>query len=150
MAVEKYSIGGTPVDTDASEAFADIPQNRVMMVEKLTDKSASSPEVVQGLTSIESVFEHYKPSVDMNFETEEGTTRKETLQFSSVADFGINGITNQSSFLKDITTKKEQYQKIIKQLKSNKVLRQALTDPGSKQNVIDALTAMISELEQKK
>lgn len=150
MSVEKYNIGGTVADTDASEAFADIPQNRVLLAEKLTAKPASRPEVVQDLTSVEAVFDHFKPTIDMDFETEDGTSMKETLRFTNVGDFGIKGITNQSGFLKDLTAKKEQYQKIIKQLKSNKVLRQALTDSSSKQNVINALNAMIKELELSK
>ena len=150
MAVEKYNIGGTVAETDASEAFADIPQNRVLMVEKLTSKPAAKPEVVQDLTSMEAVFEHFKPSVEMDFETEEGTTRKETLSFTTVGDFGVKGITGQSAFLNDLSSKKDQYQKIIKQLKTNKVLREALKNAESKQNVINALNAMIKELELSK
>ncbi|MEO8109121.1 MAG: hypothetical protein ABI594_03770 [Ginsengibacter sp.] len=150
MAVEKYNIGGTVAETEAFEAFADIPQNRVLIAEKLTAKSASKPEIVQNLTSIEAVFDHFKPSIEMDFENEEGVTRKETLHFTGIGNFGVKGITNQSSFLNDLTLKKEQYQKIIKQLKGNKVLRQALSEEGSKQNVINALNAMIRELEQAK
>lgn len=150
MAIEKYNIGGTVADTDASEAFADIPQNRVLIAEKLTSKSATTPEIVQDLPSVEAVFEHFKPSIDMDFETEEGTSRKETLRFTNIGDFGVKGITAQSDFLHDLTSKKEQYQKIIKQLKTNKVLRQALTDPESKQHVISALNAMIKELDEAK
>ena len=36
MAIEPYGIGGTEVKTDAFEAFVDIPQNRVLLAEKLT------------------------------------------------------------------------------------------------------------------
>jgi hypothetical protein len=150
MAVEKYSIGGTVEATDASEAFADIPQNRVLMVEKLTAKPATSPVIVQELTSMEAVFEHFKPNIDVDFETEDGATKKETLRFNSIADFGVKGITNQSSYLNDLTLRKEQYQKIIKQLKSNKILRQALNDPDSRVAVLKALNALIKELDQSK
>jgi len=72
------------------------------------------------------------------------------LRFKGLGDFGIKGITDQSGFLNDLTAKSEQYQKIIKQLKSNKVLRQALNDSTSKQSVINALNAFIQELEQSK
>lgn len=150
MAVEKYNIGGVVSETDAFEAFADIPQNRVLMAEKLTAKPATKPEIVKDLTSVEAVFEHFKPSIDMDFETEEGVSKKETLRFTNLGDFGIKGITAQSGFLNDLTWKKEQYQKVIKQLKSNKLLRQALNDPASRQNVINALNALIKELDQSK
>jgi hypothetical protein len=149
MPVEKYSIGGTVEPTDASEAFADIPQNRVLMVEKLTAKAPTSPVIVQDLTSVEAVFDHFKPAIDMDFETEEGATKKETLRFNNLGDFGIKGITNQSNYLNDLTLRKEQYQKIIKQLKSNKILRQALNDPDSRVAVLKALNALIKELDAK-
>lgn len=150
MAEEKYSIGGTVVDTEASEGFADIPQNRVLLVEKLTSKPPVTPEVTQDLTSIDDVFEHFKPSVEVSFENEEGASKKETLHFTNLGDFGIKGLTNQSSFLSDLTAKKEQYQKIIKQLKSNKTLRQALSDPSAREQVMNALNSMITELDQSK
>lgn len=150
MAVEKYSIGGTVTETEAFEAFADIPQNRVLMAEKLTVDTPIKPEIVEGLTSVEQVFEHFKPKVEMDFETEEGAGRKETLRFSNLGDFGIKGITAQSSYLGDLTLKKEQYQKIIKQLKTNKLLKQALSDAETKEGLIQSLNALIKELEQSK
>ena len=148
MAIEKYSIGGTVAETEAFEAFADIPQNRVLIAEKLTSNSPVKPEITEGLTTIEQVFEHFQPKVDIDFETEEGTSRKETLHFKNLGDFGVKGITAQSAFLGDLTMKKEQYQKIIKQLKTNKLLKQALSDPDSKQGLINSLQALIKELEQ--
>lgn len=148
MAVEKYSIGGTVAETEAFEAFADIPQNRVLLAEKLTVNAPVKPEIIEGLTTVEQVFEHFKPKVEIDFETEDGASKKEALHFSNLADFGVKGITNQSSFLGELTMKKEQYQKIIKQLKTNKLLKQALSNPETKQSVIDSLNALIKELEQ--
>ena len=150
MAVEKYSIGGTVVETEAFEAFADIPQNRVLLAEKLTADAVVKPEIIEGLTSVEQVFEHFKPKIEMDFETEEGTSRKEILHFKTLGDFGIKGITAQSNFISDLTMKKEQYQKIIKQLKTNKLLKQALSDADTKESMINALHALIKELEQAK
>ena len=43
MAIEKYGIGGMVQDTEAFEAFADIPQNRVLMAEKLTAEAPVNP-----------------------------------------------------------------------------------------------------------
>ena len=150
MAVEKYTIGGTVSENEAFEAFADIPQNRVLLAEKLTANTPVKPEIIEGLTTVEEVFGHFKPKIDMDFETEEGTSQKETLHFRTLGDFGVKGVTAQSSFLEELTLKKEQYQKIIKQLKTNKLLKQALSDGDSKQGVINALHALIKELEEAK
>jgi hypothetical protein len=147
MAVEKYSIGGTVTETEAFEAFADIPQNRVLLAEKLTINASVKPAIIEGLTTVEEVFGHFKPSIEMDFETEEGSSKKETLNFKNLSDFGVKGITAQSSFLEDLTMKKEQYQKIIKQIKTNKQLKLALANADSKAGFINALHAMIKELE---
>jgi hypothetical protein len=61
MSIEPYGIGGTEVKTDAFEAFADIPQNRVLLAEKLTYDPPVKPEIIEGLTSIDDVFENFKP-----------------------------------------------------------------------------------------
>ena len=148
MALEPYGICGTEVKTDASEAFADIPQNRVLLAEKLTINPTVKPEIVDGLTDITKVFEHFAPQVDMSFETEEGTVRRENIRFKGLEDFGVKGITNQSEYLNELNAKKDQYQKIIKQLKSNKLLKQALSDKETKQSFIDALQVLVKELEQ--
>jgi hypothetical protein len=43
--------------------------------------------------------------------------------------------------------KQLQYQKIIKQLKTNKLLKQALANPETKDHIIQALQSLIQELE---
>lgn len=147
MAEEKYSIGGSVRETEAFEAFADIPQNRVLLAEKLTHNTPVKPQIIEGLTNVEEVFAHFKPKVEVEFETEEGSLKKEELHFSNLGNFGVKGITEQSGYLGDLTMKREQYQKIIRQLKSNKLLKQALATSETKQSMITVLQALIKELE---
>jgi len=146
--METYGIGGTEVKGDASEAVGDIPQNRTLLVEKLTAEPPVKPQVVEGLTTIEEVFDRFRPSVDVEFEDSEGKTREEQLSFQGLSDFGVKGIVNQSAFLQELTQQKEQYLKIIKQLKSNKLLRKALENPETRQAVLNAIYAMSKEIEQ--
>lgn len=150
MMDNNYGIGGNEVKTDASEAFGDIPQNRTLMAEKLTKDAPVKPEVVHGLQTIEQVFAHYKPELGVDFEDAEGVSRKETLRFNNLGDFGTKGITAQSEFLKDNAAQKEEYLKIIKQLKSNKILKSALSDPDAKQALLDAINGMVAELQNNK
>ena len=143
---DNYGIGGNEVKTDASEAFADIPQNRTLMAEKLTKDAPVKPEIVHGLQTVEQVFAHYKPDISIDFEDADGVTKKETLSFKNLGDFGVKGITEQSEFLKDNASQKDEYLKIIKQLKSNKILKTALADPDAKTAILDAIQGMIAEL----
>ena len=150
MPLEPYGIGGTEVKLEAFEAFADIPMNRVLLAEKLTDQPPVKPEIVHGLTEISAVFNHYAPSVEMEFETEEGATKREELHFKGLEDFGARGITNQSEYLSELDMKHRQYQKIVKQLKTNKLLKQALANKETKDNLVAALQLLVKELDSVK
>lgn len=146
--MQTYGIGGTEVKGDASEAISEIPQNRTLMIEKLTADPPVKPQIVDGLTSIDDVFNHFRPSVDVEFEDTEGKSKEEKLSFHNLADFGTKGIIAQSSALQNLNMQKEQYFKIIKQLKSNKLLRKALENPETRQAVLNAIYAMSKEIEQ--
>lgn len=146
--MDTYGLGGNEVKLDANEAIQEIPQNKTLLIEKLTADAPVKPEVVTGLKTIGDVFSHYQPKVEMEFEDAEGGSMKEVLSFQNLGDFGLKGITNQSEFLSDLTTQKDQYQKIMKALKTNKVLKAALADPASKAAVLQAIKGLINELEQ--
>lgn len=145
-----YGIGGNEVKLDANEAILEIPQNRTLIAQKLTGDTPIRPELVQGLNTIEQVFEHFKPTAKVNFEDADGATKPEELKFSNLGDFGIKGITNQSKFLSNLQTEKDQYQKIIKQLKTNKILKSALDDPDAKSALMETIQDLISELNTNK
>ncbi len=147
---DTYGIGGTEVKTDANEALQEIPQNRTLLIEKLTQDQPIKPQVVKGLKTIDDVFEHYKPQVEVDFEDSEGVLKKEKLTFNNLGDFGDKGITRQSSFLKGLSTEKDQYVKIIKQLKTNKILKAALTDTEAKQALLESIRALLTEIEEKR
>jgi hypothetical protein len=145
-----YDIGGSEVKGDASEALSELPQNRTLMVEKLTKDPPIKPEIVEGLKSIDDVFEHFSPKIEMGFHDSEGGTRNETLRFKNLADFGVKGITNQSEFLTGLAAQKEQNQKMIKHLKTNKLLQKAVENEGYKTALLNAINSLIKELEQNK
>ena len=143
----EYGVGGNEVKIDASEAIADIPFNRTLLVEKLTSDDPIHPEKVEGLTTIEDVFNYYKPSIDVEFEDEEGQDVDETFRFHSVADFLVKNMTQNSPFLSDLNAQQVFYEKMIKQLRSNKILQRALQNADSKAAFIEALEALLTELE---
>lgn len=134
-------------DVEVMESVIEFPQNRAFITEQLTADEPSRPEITKGLKTVDDVFEHYKPKVNVEFEDSEGVSKKETLKFSNLGDFGVKGITSQSEFLKALNIQKDQYEKIIKQFKSNKQLKQVLADVESKQALLNAVHAMLKELE---
>lgn len=144
--LSNYGIGGNEVKLDADEAILEIPQNRTLIAQKLTGETPVKPELVEGLTNVEQVFEHFKPKSKVNFEDADGATKVEELKFKNLGDFGVKGITEQSKFLSNLDTEKDQYQKIIKQLKTNKILKTALDDPDAKKALLETIEELISEL----
>ncbi|MCX6225280.1 MAG: type VI secretion system contractile sheath small subunit [Bacteroidia bacterium] len=148
--MQTYGIGGQEVKGDASEAILEIPQNRTLFAQKLTSDAPVKPQIVEGLKNTDEVFAHYKPKVAVDFEDTSGAGFQEELRFGGLSDFGIKGITAQSSFLKNLNLEREQFQKIIKQLKTNKLLRKSLENPETRQAVLNSLYSMIKELEEAK
>jgi len=150
MAMFNYGVGGQEVKQDASEAMMDLDQNRTLFVQKLTQDEAIKPEAVYDLKTIEEVFEYYKPNVGVEFQNAEGVGVNETIRFGNLGDFSSKSITEQSSFLQDLSIQKEQYQKIVKQLKTNKLMKNVIENPDTKSAFINSLQALIQELEETK
>ncbi|EDM34695.1 hypothetical protein PBAL39_14099 [Pedobacter sp. BAL39] len=145
-----YEIGGNERKIDTSEAFADIAHNKTLFIQKLTDNEPIKPEKVEGLKTVQEVFNHYKPQVNVTFEKHDGAPVTETIQFGNLSDFSVKSIVNQSTHLNNVNIEKEMSLNVIKQLKSNKTLKATLDDEETKGAFISALKNFISELEENK
>ncbi len=145
--IQNYGIGGNEIPLEVSESISDIPQNRTLLVEKLTSTPVLKPEIVSGLKTVDEVFDHYKPTQKVEFQTIDGGTVREELSFKNLGDFGEKGIINQSSFLQDTKKKSEEYKNIMKNMKSNAMLRKVINDPEKKEALLNAFKAMISEIQ---
>ena len=146
--ISNKGIGGNEVPMEANEAISEIAPNRTLIAQRLTVDEPIKPELVEGLTTIEKVFEHFRPSLKVDFEDANGAIKMEELTFKNLGDFGAKGITDQSAFLSGLETEKDQYQKIIKQLKTNKILKAAFEDPEAKKALYDTLQTLIAELKE--
>ncbi|GAB4024271.1 hypothetical protein [Spirosoma gilvum] len=143
-----YGIGGQERKLNVSESIVDIPQNKTLLVEKLTADPSFTPQVVEGLKTVGEVFAYFKPEQEVEFTTEDGSSISETLRFNSLADFGKKGIVAQSEYLQQLNMTFEDFQRYVKQLKSNKILKAMLENPDGKAAYVAAIQAMIRELEE--
>jgi len=143
----KYELGGQEVPRDASEAITELTQNKTLMVEKLTGDAPVKPEITEGLKTVDDVFEHFQPSVKMSFENADGAPVEEELKFRNLGHFGQKGITKQSPFLQGLDHQKENYEKFMRTLKSNKVLQKVLADPDAKAAYLAAINELLGEIE---
>lgn len=144
--INEVEIGGQLVPQQSFEAIANISSNKTLLVQKLTSKPTKL-EPVKGLKTIDEVFDYFKPGVEVEFEEENGATRKEELKFNSLLDFKKDGIINQSDFLKKLQAQQDACNSIIKKLKTNKILKTALQNPDAKKSFLQALQAAINEID---
>jgi hypothetical protein len=147
--MNEVEIGGQLVPQQSFEAITQIASNRTLLVQQLTAKPGK-PEPITGLKTVEEVFGHFKPSAKVAFETAEGKPVNEELKFNNLGDFGKEGLISQSSFLGETRTQKETYNKIAKQLRTNKILKSALQNSESRQAFLQAIQAMMQEIENAK
>jgi predicted component of type VI protein secretion system len=147
MAMFNYGVGGQEVKSDASPGMTDLDQNRTLFVQKLTQEEPVEPTAVYDLKTIDEVFEHFKPNVDVEFQDGDGAPIKETLRFKNLGDFQSKSLQSQSGFLQDLSVQQEQYEKIVKQLKTNKVMRSVMETAEAKAAFINALQSLIQELD---
>jgi hypothetical protein len=129
------------------EGFVEISPNKTLLMQKLTYEDPINPEIVENLQKVEDVFAHFKPSVDVELDKEDGSATKENFAFGGLGDFDVKSLTNQSAFLKSLNLEYDIYLKIIKQLKSNKSLANVIQNPETRTAFVNALKALASELE---
>lgn len=143
-----YEIGGNERPVNVGEGISNIPQNRTLFVGQFTADDPIAAEPIEGLKTVEDVYAKFQPNVDVEFETAEGETVKENFKFANTADFQVKQMTARSNFLNDLSIQKEFYEKLVKQLRTNKVLQRALENADARQGMIDALTQLRNELKE--
>ena len=148
MANPKVSIGGDLVKRKGVEAIKDLTENRTMIVKKLTQTAPSKPEIVEGLKTVDDVFTHFKPKAEVTFTDKEGSRIGEELPFSSLNDFTLKGLTQNSNFLGGLNMQKITYQQILQELKGNNRLKKLISTEEGKTALVKTLMALVKELEE--
>ena len=145
----EYGIGGTEGARETgSESITDLSKNRTLFITQLTDDAPYNPELITDVQTLDQAFSMYKPSKEVSFTLEDGSSTTEMLEFNNVGDFGPKGITQQSEYLNGQKQLEDQYRSLRKELKSNKALQAIVSSPETKQAFLDSISALLAELEQ--
>lgn len=138
------------LDANAQDGIIEFPQNRTLYADQFTDVAPNTDEDREGFKakSMKEVFEHYQPSKEgIALETEEGGAVYENFEFRQIKDFEDEQLIEQSELLSGKKAKIDAYNSVIRQLEKNKTLRNTLKDDSSKENLKNALKALLIELE---
>jgi hypothetical protein len=129
-----------------------IDANKTLIIDQYTDEAPVEAELFQDAKTMKDVFDHFKPSVEVEFANEEGEIVPETLHFNEMKDFDVNGgkgnLVMNSPFLSDIKIHADNSSKVRKQLEQNTKLRNILKDAQAREDLKVMLQAMLDELEQ--
>lgn len=142
-----FEIGGNEIKPESAEGIVSIPYNRTLLAQKLTQQAPVNPEVVYGLKTVEAVFDHFKPEVEVEMESLDGMPTKETMKFRSVADFRVKEMVAQSPFLRSLDAQYQEYTQISRRLQGHRILQTALGNPDTKAALIQTLQALVIELD---
>jgi hypothetical protein len=149
MPQAKPGIATTILAPDpVGEGFVEISPNKTLFIQKLTAEDPIRPEIVPGLQTVEQVFEHFKPNCDVELDKEDGSSMKENFRFNGLGDFDVKNLTNQSPYLKNLSLENDAYLKVLKQLKTNKSLKNVIENPETRTAFINTLRALAAELEE--
>ncbi|WP_287132815.1 hypothetical protein [Bacteroides sp.] len=114
----------------------------------MTAEEPGVPEIVDHLYTIEDVFKYFDPNIDVNFQDKEGQDVTENFRFGNVGDFSVKSMTQRSPFLNNLSIRKEFYEKVIKQLRSNKVLQRVIANNDTKAAMLIILKELRKQVEE--
>lgn len=138
------------VEENAQDGVIEFPQNRTLYADQFTDVAPNTDEDREGFKArnMKEVFEHFQPSKEgVTLTTEDGGLVYEDFQFKQIKDFEDEQLIAQSELLSEKKTKIDAYNSVIRQLEKNKTLRNALKNEDSRENLKNAIKALLSELE---
>jgi len=149
----RKSVISKVLDADAQDGIIEFPQNRTLYADQFTDEAPNTDEDREGFKprNMNEVFEHYQPSKnDVALETEDGGTVYESFGFKSIKDFEDDSLIEQSELLGSEKGKIDAFNSVIRQLEKNKTLRSTLKDEVARGNLLNALKALLAEIETAK
>lgn len=134
---------------EAVDGVIEFPQDKTLYVDQFTDNPPIKPGEVFRAQTLSDVFDHYQPEKKgVRLTNMEGQIVKENFKFHSLNDFDDKNLIEQSGYLHGLQEAIDAYKNIEQQLMKNKVLKRALNDDDSRQNLVDALKALLAELQQ--
>ncbi|MBP5541755.1 MAG: hypothetical protein J6X88_08925 [Bacteroidales bacterium] len=140
------------LEDDAGAKVNAIDANKTLIIDQYTSDATEEPDFFQDAKTMKDVFEHFHPSVDVDFENESGELVTETLHFNEMKDFDVNGgkgnLVSNSPFLSDIKIHADNAAKIRKQIEQNAKLRTILKDAQGREELKALLKEMLDELEK--
>jgi glycerophosphoryl diester phosphodiesterase len=147
----KENFIAVALDEESNAKVNPIDNNKTVISDQFTsDVEVDYPDLLEGAKTLQDVFDHFNPKIDVLFETEDGGSEPETLQFKSMRDFEANegkgNLVTNSSFLRKIKMNLDTNIKIKNQIEQNGKLREILKNKQSKEELKLFLESLLNDL----
>lgn len=142
-------------DEESNAKVTPLDNNKSIIIDQYTsDVEVGNSELFENPKTMQDVFNHFKPTVNVEFEDEQGGIVSEQLKFNEMRDFEANGgkgnlVTN-SPFLSAVKSKVDVSAKIRKQIEQNQRLRNILKNEESKAALKEVLEELLEEIKNQK
>ena len=142
-------------DEESNAKVTPLDNNKSIIIDQYTsDVEVGNSELFENPKTMQDVFNHFKPTVNVEFEDEQGGIVSEQLHFNEMRDFEANGgkgnlVTN-SPFLSGAKSKVDVSAKIRKQIEQNRRLRDILKDAEGKAELKELLETLLQEIKEQK
>jgi len=144
-----YQLGANIKQKERGEDVNIVPDNKTLMALALNGEPDDDASPVR-LKNMKEIFEHYKPSVEVDLKNIDGEAEEKELKFNSLKDFTKDGIVAQSTVLQGLQDQETIYAKYIDVLQNNDKLKTVIADPELKKEFLEMVKLLIDELEESK
>lgn len=140
-------------DEESNAKVMALDNNKTLIIDQYTsDIALGESDIFEDARTMQDVFNHFKPSVEVDFTDEQGGSVLETLHFNEMRDFETDGgkgnlVTN-SPFLSSLKSKIDVSAKIRKQIMQNGRLRAILTDDDKRSELKELLEELLQEIQE--
>ena len=122
-----------------SDGITEVPHNKTLIIEQLTAKEPSKPEIVYGLQSIEDVFNNYKPSIGVFLKDYKGAITNEKFSFNSLTDFQLEKILSKSKSTQSLVEYKNFLFTLANKVNENKNFREVIDNQENKDQLLELI-----------
>ena len=132
----KFILGATErVKKDDSIPVELLPSNKILYAARLNSDEEADVAPVK-CTNLKEVFEKFRPSFNVDLETEEGEPVNADFEIRAMKDFTSKELIENNDHLQRTYYAKEMMADLDKQLKKNNALKKTLDDKEKKEALL--------------
>ncbi len=132
----KFILGATErVKKDDSIPVELLPSNKILYAARLNSDEEADANPVK-CTNLKEVFEKFRPSFNVDLETEEGEPINADFEIRAMKDFTSKELIENNEHLQRTYYAKEMMADLDKQLKKNNALKKTLSDKEKKEALL--------------